>query len=191
LRLTEYVIQEEISTLSEQSGVDVDSWISQAQQLQADIEQSRAATREIVANNEKSKLLQAKIENAAAKVNSVKTEIAFNSALTVALEQLQEVWQRLDRIRTAVNEGHIASAIRSLEHAESVLEGSTFPRASKPTSIIFEELALLRRSSSEILLIHWNSLVRIDRDKGELEISSQKGETLMLILKFFTTENKF
>ncbi|KAL1965664.1 hypothetical protein VTN77DRAFT_5341 [Rasamsonia byssochlamydoides] len=170
--------EKEISSLSEQTASDVDGWISQARQLHADIERSRETAREIVAQHEKTKPLQLKIEDASRKVHLLQTEIAFNEAVTESLEQIQEFRHRLDAGHKAVEEGRITDAIESLEDSEKAIETIKFSGNGNLTSILSENISALRNSIIEFLRIRWACEVRIDKDKGELYISDRTDTSL-------------
>lgn len=101
--------------MSRENDFDADGWISQAKQLHADIERSRHTAREIVSQHENTKLLGLKVEDAAAKVALIETEISFNQAVTTTLEEVERLRQQLENGRTTLDEGKIMAAIDILE----------------------------------------------------------------------------
>jgi len=162
--------------LSQKSALDVDGWISQARQLHADIERSRLTAQEIVAQHENTKPLQLKVEDASVKVELIKTEIAFNQAVTEALEDVQRLYQRLNAGRQALEQGHIMDAIESVEDTEKAMEGVAFSKNTNVASVLSENTSGLRRSIIESLLARWSSQIKIDKKKGEFIIVDQKGK---------------
>ncbi|KAJ9200695.1 hypothetical protein DTO164E3_1451 [Paecilomyces variotii] len=172
----------EICSLSQENASDVDGWIAQARQLHADIERSRVTAREIVAQHENTRPIQLQVEDATAKVELLKTEIAFNQALTETLEQVHKLSCRLDAGRTSLAEGDVIAAIESLEHTEKALGEVAFPKNSNVTAILYEGLNGLRRSIIEALRVRWDSLVQFDKKNHRLVITDQKDASLELTI---------
>lgn len=131
--------------------------------------------REIVAQHENTKPLQLQVEDATAKVELLKTEIAFNQALTETLEQVHNLSRRVDAGRNSLAEGDVIAAIESLEDTEKILADTAFPKNSNVTAILYEGLNGLRRSIIEALSVRWGSLVQIDKKKHQLVLPDQKG----------------
>ncbi|KAL1858476.1 ribosome biogenesis protein ytm1 [Paecilomyces lecythidis] len=172
----------EICSLSQENSADVDGWIAQARQLHADIERSRVTAREIVARHENTKPIQLQVEDATAKVELLKTEIAFNQALTETLEQVHNLSRRVDAGRNSLAEGDIIAAIESLEDTEKILADTAFPKNSNVTAILYEGLNGLRRSIIEALSVCWGSLVQIDNKKHQLVLPDQRDTSLELTI---------
>ncbi|KAL2002346.1 hypothetical protein VTN02DRAFT_129 [Thermoascus thermophilus] len=170
--------EKKICLLSQRNASDVDGWISQAKQLHADIERSRLTAREIVAQHENTKPLQLKVDDASAKVELIKTEIAFNQAVTEALEDVQRLCLQLDAGRRALAEGSIMDAIGAVEATEKAMEVVVFSRNTNVASVLAETTSGLRRSIIDSLRVRWDSQVKIDRKKGELVIADPKDDSL-------------
>lgn len=118
-----------------------------------------------------------KVEDASAKVELIKTEIAFNQAVTEALDDVQRLCLQLDAGRRALEDGNIMDAIGSVEATEKAMEMVAFSRNTNVASVLSENTSGLRRSIIDSLLVRWNLQVKIDRKKGELVITDQKGRT--------------
>ncbi|KAJ5610459.1 hypothetical protein N7510_007178 [Penicillium lagena] len=168
-------VENEISSLSRESAFDADDWIDQAKQLHADIERSRVTAREIVAQHEHTKPLQARVEDASAKVGLIETEIAFNQAVTDTLEGVQRLCQQIEAGRAALRNGQITVAIEQMESTEADLQnGSSFANTNVMDILSFE-VARLRQEVVEALRSRWDDHLKIDRQKGEFRVCKDEG----------------
>lgn len=145
--------------------------MSQARQLRADIERSRVTARDIVAQHERTKPLQAKVKDASAKVQLITTEIAFNDAVTNVFEEVHKFAAHISNGQKAVEEEQINDSIASLEIAEGFLENQNLMQYSNISNILRERITFLRNSITNLLLLCWSRQVRLD--KNELEICSK------------------
>ncbi|KAJ5133539.1 hypothetical protein N7526_004904 [Penicillium atrosanguineum] len=168
-------VENEISSLSSENTFDADDWIIQAKQLHADIERSRVTAREIVAQHEHTKPLEAKVEDASAKVGLIETEIAFNQAVAETLEEVQRLCQRLESGRTALVNGQITAAIDQLVAADAAIGGDSFFTNTNVMSILSLEVSRLRQEVEEALRLRWSEQLKFDREKGEFQVTKQEG----------------
>ena len=168
--------QAEISSLSRENDFDADGWISQAKQLHADIERSRVTAREIVAQHESTNPLQAKVEDAAAKVGLVETEIAFNQAVTDTLEEVQRLSQQLDAGRALLQEDQVTGAIDILESTEQAIKKDNLFANTTVLVILSENVNDLRGEIVEWLRSRWNDQLNIDEREAKLVLPENTGE---------------
>ncbi|GAM40466.1 hypothetical protein TCE0_039f12836 [Talaromyces pinophilus] len=161
-------VEDEINSLSRDTASDVDGWMSQARQLRADIERSRETARNIVAQHERTQPLRAQVEDAAAKVQLMNTELAFNEGVTHILEEVQKFTAHIFNGRKAVEGEQIDESIISLEAAEQFIQSSDLSRHSNVASLVQGRLSSLRNDISNLLLSCWTRQVRLN--KNELEI---------------------
>ncbi|KXG52604.1 uncharacterized protein PGRI_088880 [Penicillium griseofulvum] len=166
-------VENEISSLSrENTTFDADDWIIQAKQLHADIERSRLTAREIVAQHEHTEPLQAKVEDARAKVALVETEIAFNEAVAGTLEEVHRLCQQLEIGRAALRNGQITTAIEQLESTDAAVGKDAFFTNTNVMGILSDEVSLLRSEISQALRSRWADQLNVDRQQGEFHVSS-------------------
>ncbi|CAG8188527.1 unnamed protein product [Penicillium olsonii] len=147
-------------------------------ELHADIERSRLTAREIVAQHEHTEPLQAKVEDARAKVALVETEIAFNEAVTGTLEEVQRLCQQLETGRAALKDGNITTAIEYLESTHVAVGKDAFFTNTNVMSILSGEVSLLRSEITEALRKRWAEQLKIDRAQGEFLVSSVGEDTI-------------
>ncbi|GES62533.1 centromere/kinetochore protein zw10 [Aspergillus terreus] len=164
-------VEAEISSLSRENDFDADGWISQAKQLHADIERSRVTAREIVEQHEHTRPLQLKVEDAAAKVQLIETEIAFNQAVTDTLEEVQRLCQQLDAGRATLAEGKIMSAIDTLEETEKAVRSESLITNTNVSHVLLETVSDLRREITDFLRNRWTEQLRVDKRNGKLTVS--------------------
>lgn len=112
-----------------------------------------------------------KVEDAAAKVKLIQTEIVFNQAVTSTLEGVQRLCQQLDAGRVALREGQVMKAIESLEETEKVLKKDCAFTNTNIMSILSENITELRREIVEFVRMRWSEQVIIDKQKGELQVT--------------------
>ena len=162
--------------MSRDNNFDADGWISQAKQLHADIERSRHTAREIVAQHENTKPLQSKVDDAAAKVGLIETEIAFNKGVTDTLEEVQRLSQQLDDGRAALENGQIMAAIDTWESAEKTIKKDSLFTNTNVMSILSENAAGLRREIEEFLRVRWSEQFTVDKQHAKLAILNNEGK---------------
>ncbi|KAJ5725699.1 uncharacterized protein N7483_007056 [Penicillium malachiteum] len=169
-------VENEISSLSRENNTfDADDWIIQARQLHADIERSRVTAREIVSQHEQTKPLQAKVDDAHAKVGLIETEIAFNEAVAETLEEVQRLCQQLESGRAALGTGRIMTAIEHLESASSAIQKDTPFSNTNVMGILLEETTRLRKEIEEAVQHRWSEQLKVDRAMGQFHITSIEG----------------
>lgn len=165
--------------MSRENDFDADSWITQAKQLHADIERSRHTAREIVSQHENTKPLQLKVDDAAAKVALVETEIAFNEAVRNTLEVVDKLCQKLETGRTELRDGKVTAAIEILETTETTIRSDSLFTNTNIMSILSENVAGLRREVVDFLHTRWNDLLSVDRQQRKLCISENGGNVTL------------
>lgn len=178
-------VEEEISSLSQENALDAEGWISKARELHADIERSRVTARQIVAQHEKTKVLQSKVKDAAAKVSLLETEIAFNQTVTSSLEEVQRLVNQLEAGRTGLRHGSVISAINTLEQLEKDLGAKNLLMNTNALDILSDAGALFRRELAEFTQARWREQVHIDR-KGECTITKDReslGDTIAALTR--------
>ncbi|OJJ44669.1 hypothetical protein ASPZODRAFT_18241 [Penicilliopsis zonata CBS 506.65] len=163
-------VEQEISSLSRENIFNAEGWISQARQLHADIERSRVTAREIVAQHEKTKPLESMVEDAAAKVRLIETEISFNQAVTSTLEEVQRLVQQLDAARAVLNEGQIIASIDILEGAEKTVKFDISGLNTNMKAILSENVVGLRQEIVESLRLRWANQLKIDEENGKFAV---------------------
>lgn len=151
--------------------------MSQARQLRADIERSRETARNIVAQHERTQPLRARVQDAAAKVQLMKTELAFNEGVTHVLEEVQKFTAQISNGRKAVEVEQINESITSLEAAEQFIQSSELLRHSNAASLLQLRLSSLRNDIANMLLSCWNRQVQLDRNELEIRPNDDIGES--------------
>ncbi|KAF2098527.1 hypothetical protein NA57DRAFT_38787 [Rhizodiscina lignyota] len=149
----------EIRALSRDAASDVDSWIAQSKQLQADIERSKATAREIVQEAEAGKTLRAAIDDASSKQQLLQSELAFNEALADTLQRVKSISGTLDETDNLSREGHMLEGIEKFEEAvDAAKDMSRFENA-QFTSILHQRIAQLGADMASQTRECWNILV--------------------------------
>ncbi|KAF9882964.1 hypothetical protein FE257_004391 [Aspergillus nanangensis] len=163
-------VESEINALSQGNNFDADGWISQAKQLHADIERSRATARDIVAQHENTEPLELKVHDATAKVGLIETEIEFNQAVTSTLEEVQRLCQQLDAGRTFLAEGKVMDAIDTLEETDIAVRRENLFTNTNVMHILLENVCELRQEITNFLQNSWSELLHIDKLGAKLTL---------------------
>lgn len=129
--------------------------------------------------HESTRPLELKVVDAAAKVNLIQTEITFNEAVTITLEEVERLCQQLEAGRASLHEGGIMEAIDILEETEADVNAESLFADTNVKSILSENVAGLRQEIADFLLVRWNGLLSIDREQHKLLIAGD-GYRVML-----------
>lgn len=108
----------------------------------------------------------------------IETEIAFNTAVTETLEEVQGLCLQLDDGRTALGNGKIMAAIDTWEAADIVIKRESLFANTNVMSILSENAAGLRREIEEALRLRWSEQFTVDKQGGRLAISSNEGKRI-------------
>lgn len=163
--------------------------MSQARQLRADIERSRETARNIVAQHERAQPLRAQVEDAAAKVQLMNTELAFNEGVTHVLEEVQKFTAHISNGRKAVEVEQIDESIISLEAAEQFIQSSDLSRHSNVASLVQGRLSSLRNDTCNLLLSCWTRQVRLNKNELEIRPNDDTGNSSVYYVPIHSNES--
>ncbi|KAK4500096.1 hypothetical protein PRZ48_008282 [Zasmidium cellare] len=116
-------VKSEIRSISKTSSTDIDTWITRAKQLQADILHSREVARSIVQESEEARELKRKEEDKRRQVDLLEREVEFQESVGSRLEHVRFANGVLGRVREALVEGDVGGALRGLEEGEESIGG--------------------------------------------------------------------
>lgn len=120
-----------------------------------------------------------KVEDAAAKVGLVETEIVFNEAVTRALEEVQRLYQRLEAGRVTLREGRVMEAIDTLEEVERSVNQDRLFSNTNVMHVLFENVAELRREIIVSLHARWAEQLNVDKKQRKLKIVDHSGKSVL------------
>lgn len=120
-----------------------------------------------------------KVEDAAAKVGLVETEIVFNEAVTRALEEVQRLYQRLEAGRVTLREGRVMEAIDTLEEVERSVNQDRLFSNTNVMHVLFENVAELRREIIASLHARWAEQLNVDKKQRKLKIVDHSGKGVL------------
>lgn len=166
-------MQADIRERSRDTALDVDGWISQAKQLQVEIEESRVLAREIVRQSDAGKALEDGVGDASSKVDLLKGEVIFNETLVKTLEQIQRIHQLLNSVQEAALRDRLVDAIDWLRKAK---EEIGLLRSFENTTIattLKGKATELNKAITETIEECWNDLIQIDRSTGSISIKHE------------------
>lgn len=128
-----------------------------------------------MSQHEHTKPLQAKVEDASAKVGLIETEIVFNQAVSETLQEVQRLCQQLESGRAALGSGQITTAIEQLESTKTAIGQDTSFSNTNVMALLSVEVSRLQCEIEEALNLRWNEQIKVDRTKGQFHIVNTKG----------------
>ncbi|KAI5793186.1 Centromere/kinetochore Zw10-domain-containing protein [Geopyxis carbonaria] len=165
-------VKEEVRLVSRQNATEVDSWITQARQLHADIEAAKSQADEILKLADDEKALAIALEDAESQERFLKAEIGFSESLTSVLGQLQLIGTTLTQVDVAISRGELDQAVSILGGADDALEKLEG----------FEEIivvGLMKEKGKQLreLLVNraeeaWGRMIRADVNNSLVEIKN-------------------
>ena len=151
----------------------MDVWISQAKQLQVEIEESRALARDIVRQSDAGKTLDDQVADASSKVDLLKGEVIFNETLVKTLEHIQRIRGLLNSVQEAALGDRLVDAIEWLEKAqEDICLLRSFDNTTIAT-ILKGKATELNKAIVETIEECWNDLIQMDRSTGRVTIKNE------------------
>ncbi|OCK75915.1 hypothetical protein K432DRAFT_446386 [Lepidopterella palustris CBS 459.81] len=166
-------VKSEIRVLSREVAPDIDGWIAQAKQLQADIERSRATAQEIVQQAESGKAQQARVEDAASKVRLLENELVFNETLVEIVEQIQTISELLENAQDAAVQDQVIQALDKLEEADEAMAHLGTFENTRVVGLLQSRANQLRAAIVENATECWNALLLTDSAEHRVTIKDE------------------
>ncbi|KAK5240778.1 ribosome biogenesis protein ytm1, partial [Cryomyces antarcticus] len=151
-------VKSEIRSLSREVAPDVDGWIAQAKQLQADIARSTAIAQEIVRQADVGKNLQAHVDDASSKADLLENELAFNETLSTTLAHVQDIYALLEGAQDAAV-GRTLQAVEKLEAADIAIAHLGEFENTRAVGLLRNHASELKAAIIEDANECWNALV--------------------------------
>ncbi|KAK8168092.1 hypothetical protein IWX90DRAFT_425066 [Phyllosticta citrichinensis] len=170
-------VKAEIRTLSRGAAPDVDGWIAQAKQLQADIERSRATAHDIVQQAEAGRTLQANVQDATSKVALLRSELVYNETLEATLVRIKQASDLLDKAEDAAAEYQIINALDDLKEAEDYIVHMGSYKDTKVVGVLQKRIKQLRAGMAENAMDSWYLLLSVDISKNTATLKQQVNRT--------------
>jgi protein transport protein DSL1/ZW10 len=170
LRKAQDEVKNEIRTLSKNTAPDIDTWISRAKELQADIVRSRDTARQIVAEHEAGQALKAKVEDTRKKVQLLEKEVTFEETLAGTLEHIRYANGVLDASQEEAVNGNVKDSLRHLEEAEGSIGGLEGVRDTKAFELLQRRAGQLRDNLNETATEFWSYCIAVDHEERKLAV---------------------
>ena len=160
----------EIRSLSASTAGDVDSWISNAKALQADILRSREVARQIVQEAEQGEKLKAKVHDQGNKVVLLEKEVEFNESLAGTLEHVRYANGLLQKAQDEAVKANVGKALDRLEDAEASIAGLEGLQTSRACDVLSGRAEELRRGLRDTVTECWNALIAVNHEQRTLRV---------------------
>jgi centromere/kinetochore protein ZW10 len=158
--------------LSRNSAPNLDTWISQAKQLQHDIHESKVTAKHILEEGAKSYALHEKERDAASKADLLRNELDFNETLIGALEQIQIASSLLDKAKNAEAEGELVLAVQELGNAQRVTKELDGLQNSRFGGLLSRRAGQIKEGLATRLSKGWSALITPDHQLRKITIRS-------------------
>ncbi|KAJ9645135.1 ribosome biogenesis protein ytm1 [Coniosporium tulheliwenetii] len=166
-------VKSEIREISRDAAPDVDGWIAQAKQLQADIERSRATAHDIVQQAEAGKALRASADDASSKVTLLEKELQFNETLSATLERIRSISGILDNVQDAAVNEQMPQALEQLDKARDILAHLGPFKTTRVVDLLQERAAQMTAAIVEVVTECWNALLAVDTAVRQVTIKDE------------------
>jgi len=154
--------QNQVRQLSKDSASDIDGWIAQAKQVQADIERSKQAAREIVQQAEANTSLKERVLDATAKVGLLDKEVAFNESLTAILDDIRSTSTVLNEAKNDIVKSKIATALSRLQTANAAVGRLEKVTSTRAYELLQRRLVAVKASLQEETVTLSNQLIQLN-----------------------------
>ncbi|KAK5167266.1 hypothetical protein LTR04_000036 [Oleoguttula sp. CCFEE 6159] len=165
-------VKSEIRSLSREVAPDVDGWIAQAKQLQADIARSTAIAQEIVRQADVGKNLQAHVDDASSKADLLENELAFNETLSTTLAHVQDIYALLEGAQDAAV-GRTLQAVEKLEAADIAIAHLGEFENTRAVGLLRNHASELKAAIIEDANESWNALVYVNPSARHITIKDE------------------
>ncbi|KAK3072531.1 ribosome biogenesis protein ytm1 [Teratosphaeriaceae sp. CCFEE 6253] len=172
-------VEQEVKGLSKNTAPDIDTWITRAKDLQADIQRSRETARQIVAEHEVGRDLRATGEEAGRKVRLLEKEVAFEETLAGTLEHIAYADGVLDAAQEHAVLADVQKALRELEEADASIAGLDALKDTRACGLLQSRAAQLRENLCETATEFWNGFIQVNHEGRTIIIT--EGEYPALI----------
>ena len=159
--------------LSKDSAADIDGWIAQAKQVQADIERSKLAAREIVEQAEAHRVLKERTVDATAKVGLLEKEVAFNGSLIAILDNIRSTSTTLTEAKDDVVGSKIITALDRIESADAAIGRLERVTSTRAYELLRRRLGSLKTSLHEETVALSNQLVHMNGERSNIAVSKR------------------
>ncbi|KAF2142159.1 uncharacterized protein K452DRAFT_287375 [Aplosporella prunicola CBS 121167] len=166
-------VKGEIRALSRDTAPDIDGWIAQAKQLQADIERSRATAHDIVQQAEAGHSLQAHVQDASSKFALLQNELAFNETLADTVGRIKDIAAVLDEAQDAAAQNHITEALDKMGQADEAMSHLGPFQDTAVAGILRKRSTQLRAELVDKAMGFWNTLLEVDVAEKRVTIKKE------------------
>jgi len=160
-----------VRQLSKDSAADIDGWIAQAKQVQAEIERSKLAAREIVEQAEANHVLNERTVDAMAKVGLLEKEVAFNGSLIAILDDIRSTSTVLNDAKDDVVGSKIVTALDRTRTADAAIDRLERVTSTRAYELLRRRLGAVKASLQEETVALSNRLVQVNGEGLTIAVS--------------------
>ncbi|KAG8623039.1 hypothetical protein KVT40_008015 [Elsinoe batatas] len=167
-------VEIQVRSLSRDVAPDVDGWIARANQVQHDIQESKATARSIVEAAESHDTLQRATDDAAQKVDLLEKELAFSTALEDALKYIQSVAGHLADAKEKVVGKQIAQAFGVLMETQRDLDRLENSYCTNASRALSSRASSIKEAIIQASRDHVKTCIRVLPDKSSIDLGAKE-----------------
>lgn len=164
-------VKSSIKSISKDASSDIDTWITRAKELQADILRSRETARQIVAEAEAGKELRARADDRKKKVQLLEKEVAFQETVAARLDHIRHANGVLRDVQDSIVAGDLSGGLQKLEAAEESIGGLGASNESGVGALLGKRVEGLRERLKEAVTLGWQERLSIDVEGRKVQIN--------------------
>lgn len=170
-------VENQVRQISHDAGQDIDGWIAQAKQVQADIERSKITAREIVQQAEANRSLKDQSRDATAKVGFLEKEVTFHESLGGLLNQIRATSNILGSAKEDVVQWRISAALSKIKEGNIALDNLRRIDDTRAYGMVAKRLATVKTSLVDGSVELATKLVRVDEPRASITIQKSTKES--------------
>ncbi|EME39165.1 hypothetical protein DOTSEDRAFT_159357 [Dothistroma septosporum NZE10] len=164
-------VKSSIKSISKDASSDIDTWITRAKELQADILRSRETARHIVAEAEAGKELRAKADDRKKKVQLLEKEVAFQELVAARLAHIRSAHGALRDVQDSIVAGDLSGSLQKLEAAEESIGGIGVSEDSGVGALLGGRVDSLKSRLKDAVTTGWQERLSIDVEGRKVQIN--------------------
>lgn len=174
-------LESEIHTINQETASDVQSWVANAKTLEDDINRSRTWANEIVRRAEAPEVSGQTIREVEERVEFLRRETHYNHQVHDALTSIKHVNELLDQAEQARDERRVLDSLHLLAKSWDAMDQISLSKSCRIMRILDMRAFELKSAAHDVLDNVWNSLIRVDTEKGLVAIDeTREGEPMTI-----------
>lgn len=171
VQIARHELEDQIKLISRDSAPEVDAWVTNARQLQDDIENTKVHSARIARDAEEGERLHKSVREDESYAGFLEKEIGYSEQLGRALKGIREVKEMLDEAESRGHGGRILEALNILAGAWDYIGSIPAHEVTTPMSLLNQRSFKLKDEIHDTFNNAWGKLVNFDTEAGCLTVN--------------------